>query len=298
MKTWWVHVRYAWRTVLRRWMEAPLFHALTVLGLAVSLVLLAVLFVVLMNAQRLVNILPAQSAVMVYVRPHSSEADRQQLSAQMDGLPKLAHKQFVSQEAALSQLTRQLALGDVGRNLPENPLPDTWILTPSVLDASLVQQWSQTLSALPAVLLVQSDAVWVEQLQSLITTGQRVVILLAALLTIGLVSILGLAVRVQMVARLSEIEVSRMIGAADGFIVRPFLYFGLLEGLLAGLVAAAGIQLISVDVWPRIEALAHYYGQDGVLVLPSPLMMAEFVLASALLGWVGAWFAVRRVLWR
>ncbi len=298
MKAWWVHVQYAWRTVFRRWAEAPFGHALTVLGLGVSLILLAVLFMVLMGAQRAVDGLPAQGAVLVYANPHASDVDQQQLSAQIDVLPKLAHKQFISRAAALSELTQKLALGGMAHQLPDNLLPDTWILTPSVLDVTLIQQWTQALAALPAVMLVQSDTVWVGQLRALVNTGRHVVLLLAGLLALGLVSILGLAVRLQIVARLPEIDVSRMIGATDHFIARPFLYFGLLEGLLAGLVAVFGVWLLTVDLLPRLDVLLRYEGQTSLIVLPSLQTQAAFVLASALLGWLGAWLAVRQALWR
>jgi len=55
--------------------------------------------------------------------------------------------------------------------------------------------------------------------------------LLATLFAFALVAVTFNTIRLQVLTRREEIEVSKLIGATDPFIRRPFLYFGTLQGL-------------------------------------------------------------------
>ncbi|MGH8740583.1 MAG: cell division protein FtsX, partial [Burkholderiales bacterium] len=91
-----------------------------------------------------------------------------------------------------------------------------------------------------------------------------------------------------------EIEVSKLIGATDGFIRRPFYYLGLLQGLVGGGVAlaivGAGLGLLNREV----GELARSYGSSfRFAFLPAGDALA-IVLFAGLLGWLGAQLSVSR----
>ncbi len=296
MKTWLMHHLHALQTALSRLVHAPFASFFTLISLGITLSLPAIMAIVLLNVQQLGGALPTQGAITVYLRTDASAADLAQLEDHIQHLDKLAHKQFVPRKQALSQLSSQLSLGDLTSVLPDNPLPDAWILTPDRIDPQLTQRWTHELGTLPMVAQIQGDQLWITRLQALLKLGEGMVILLSGLLAVGLVTISGIIIRLQILSRLPEIQVSRLIGATDAFISRPFLYFGLVEGGIAGLLASgivyAGVSALNAP----ITALAHLYASSFAVHLPEPTAWLAFVAGSSILGWLGAWLAVQNTL--
>jgi cell division transport system permease protein len=101
-------------------------------------------------------------------------------------------------------------------------------------------------------------------------------------------------IRLQILTQREEIEVSKLIGATDGFIRRPFYYLGLLQGVAGGLVALAivsgGLALLNREV----RVLAESYGSAFRFSTLSPADALAVVLFAGLLGWLGAHLSVNR----
>jgi cell division transport system permease protein len=103
-------------------------------------------------------------------------------------------------------------------------------------------------------------------------------------------------IRLQVATRRDEVEVSRLVGATAADVRRPFLWFGLLEGTLAGALAAAFVALAGAWLQAQMQVLAPSYGielQAFSLALPE---MAVVAALAAALGWAGARIAVQREL--
>ena len=146
----------------------------------------------------------------------------------------------------------------------------------------------------PRVAHVQLDAVWLKRLQALLGLGRSAVLILAGLLGFALVIVTFNTIRLQILTQRQEIEVSRLLGATDPFIRRPFYWFGSLQGLFGGLVALAtvaiGIRALAVPV----AALAETYGAVFALTGPDWQEALAIVAFASLLGWLGAAISVRQ----
>ena len=141
---------------------------------------------------------------------------------------------------------------------------------------------------------MQADAAWARRLTALAAIGRLAIWLLSALLGIGLVAVTFNTIRLQILTQREEIEVSKLIGATDAFIRRPFYYLGLLQGLAGGLVALAivlaGLALLNHEV----QALADSYGSTFRFGFLAPGDAVAVVLFAGLLGWLGAQLSVSR----
>jgi len=82
------------------------------------------------------------------------------------------------------------------------------------------------------------------------------------LLALALVAVTFNTIRLQILTRRDEIEVSKLIGATNPFIRRPFLYLGALQGLAGGCAAWVIVTLAAVVLNVELGDLATLYARQ------------------------------------
>ncbi len=232
----------------------------------------------------------------VFLRVELRRAEAEALGAKLKADARLREVRFISREQALKELQASEGLAEVVAALNRNPLPDAFVLRPKAAGAAALEALASDLRALPAVAQVQTDSAWARRLGALAGTARLAIALLAALLAFGLVAITFNTIRLQILTQRAEIEISKLIGATDAFIRRPFFYLGALQGLAGGLVALAILwgSLAALNV--GIADLAASYGSGYRLAFLKPGDALAVVLFSAGLGWFGAYLSVSRYL--
>ncbi len=297
MKNWLTHHRTALFDALRRLLRTPFSSFFTALAIGVALTLPAGLYLALVNLDHLAGQMPAQPEISLFVSDSATTAEIEKLKQKLESHPKLSKRRFVSRESALETLKSQ-GLSDITAGLDKNPLPDAWILTPNEASPSSMESLRKELAALTGVDNVQLDSAWAERLQAFLRIGERIALLLAALFGVALVAISSNAIRAQILTRQDEIEVSRLIGATDRYIRRPFLYFGALQGASGGLMAFAILILMQSLLSAPVGELASLYGSPFQLLGLTPLNGGLILGGAILFSWLGAWVAVSRSLRR
>jgi cell division transport system permease protein len=232
----------------------------------------------------------------LFLRSDAKRADAEALGAKLKADARLREARFVPREQALKELQATEGLAEVVAALNRNPLPDAFVLRPRATDAASLDALALDLRGLPGVAQVQLDSAWARRLGALAGTARLAIALLAALLAFGLVAITFNTIRLQILTQRAEIEISKLIGATDAFIRRPFFYLGALQGLAGGLVALGILwgSLAALNV--GVAELAASYGSNFRLAFLAPGDALAVVLFSAGLGWFGAFMSVSRYL--
>ena len=232
----------------------------------------------------------------VFLRVDAKRADADALGANLKADARLRDLRFIPREQALKDLQATEGMAEVVAALNRNPLPDAFVLRPKTADPAALEALARDLRALPAVAQVQVDSAWARRLGALAGTARLAIALLAALLAFGLVAITFNTIRLQILTQRAEIEISKLIGATDAFIRRPFYYLGALQGLAGGLVALAILwgSLAALNV--GVADLAASYGSTFRLSPLPPADALAVVLFSTGLGWFGAYLSVSRYL--
>ena len=289
-------LRQHWQTLLltlKRLARNPLATLLNVTVIGVALALPLGGYMLLQNLGGVAHQFTGNPQISLFLARDAGKADIAALEARLKQLPGVRAARFVSREQALEGLKQSENLSDAIAALQTNPLPDAFVLETGGGAAELEQLETQ-LRALPKVAHVQLDSAWVKRLEGLLALGRTAVLILATLLACGLVAVTFNTIRLQILTQKDEIEVSKLIGATDAFIRRPFFHLGLIQGALGG-VAALAIVFLCMHVLNRnILALAQLYGSDFRLRffgLPDCLALLAF---AALLGWLGAYMSVSR----
>lgn len=280
--------------VLRRMFASPLAGFLNILVIGIALSLPAGMYVLLQNAQGLVAQLSGTPQISLFMNTDTKTDDVDKLRKQLEQHPAIARVEFVARAQALEQLKQSTGLADVIGGLQQNPLPDAFIVYPKPSAAQSLDELRVELAKLPKVELAQLDSAWAYKLEALLKFGRMVVLILASLLSLALVAITFNTIRLQILTQRDEIEVAQLIGATNGFIRRPFLYFGATQGLLGGIMAWLIITISLLLLNHQLNTLAQLYASQFVLHPLSPGDSLTLLLFSMYLGWLGAWLSVAR----
>lgn len=295
MNHWLAHNLASLSDALRRFGRTPFASLFTALAIGVAITLPVGMYLTLKNVNHLAGDLPAQPEISVFLAKNSGQAERDAIAKKIGAHAAIARHRFVSKDAALERLNAQ-GLNDITAGLSENPLPDAWIVVPREGNPREMEALRKELAALPGVESVHADSVWAERLQAMLGIGRHVVLLLSALFGLALIAIASNAIRSQILSRREEIEVSRLIGATDRYVRRPFLYFGALQGASGAVAALIILTLLGMALDGPVSRLATLYGSPFQL---SPLDFREsaiVLLSPILFSWVGAWIALSRTL--
>ena len=273
------------------------FAALMTMGVvAVALALPLFLNLVLQNVSAATGNWNDAFDLSVYMDKKASAARVTSLAKQLGLRGDVSAVRVITADQALAEFRVNSGFGNALDALSDNPLPDTLIVTPTLVAST--PQGTDTLkaaiAAMPDVQTVQLDTDWVKRLHAMLDILRRVVLLTGGLLGIGVVLIVGNTIRLDILNRRAEIEVMKLVGASDGFARRPFLYSGIWYGLGGGAMALILVAVAAAVLSRPVEQLALLYGSQF------RLRGLRFGAASGLLGvavvlaWVGSWFAATR----
>jgi len=295
MMGWLRHQKHALTAAVNRLRAHPLSTLLTALAMGVAISLPGVLYLGLNNLSRVAGDLPAHPEISIFLDSGMSDTHRQAIAARLKQ-PDIAAARFVPRDEALAALSASQGLTDISAGLTQNPLPDAWVVRPQDTSREALARVADELGKLPGVAETHIDSLWADRLQAALAIGRAGVWLLAGLFAIALVAISGNAIRAQVLARRDEILVSRLIGATDRYIRRPFLYLGALQGLLGGLAAIGVLAIAGGVLRAPVERLAALYGSTFHLLPPTAIEVAAVLAFTAAFGWLGAWLSVTRAL--
>lgn len=209
---------------------------------------------------------------------------------------------FVPRDQALDALKDKSGLTDVLETLGENPLPDSYVVKLDSFGASAqateVEAIAAQMRALPNIDTVQVDSAWVKRLAALLGVLRLALLMLALTLGMVVVAVVFNTIRLQVLTQRDEIAVSKLLGATDNFIHRPFYYTGAFLGLCAGGVALGAVALVLRPLNGAIAEFARLYASEFQLAPLGPTSIAILLAVSALLGLSGAVLSVQRHLAR
>jgi cell division transport system permease protein len=296
MKLW---LRLHWHALaesLRRVGAQPLAAVFSILVLAVAIALPVMAALALKSVGAVTSSLETDPHVNVYLALDASDEDVKRIEQALRASPEAAAVKFIPRAQALEELKSTTHLAELLASLDRNPLPHAFTVRVRMSDAAKLGAARAAWSKLAKVDQVVADFEWSERLGRWIRFGNRLLAMVGLVLGAAVAFIVGHLIRLQILSRREEIEVSQLIGATASDVRRPFLYHGLIQGLLAGLAAVGLAAAAAYWVGAELRALTPLYASELKVVFPVPSEWLAVVALAGLLGLVGAWWAVGREL--
>jgi cell division transport system permease protein len=270
------------------------FMTTLVIGLALSLPLALKLFVT--NAGIATGGFANAIDLSVYFKQDVPFETVQQLARNARERPEVAEVTIISADEALKEFREYSGFGTALEALENNPLPHVLHVRPSPLGSTSAQleALKRYFVAWPEVDLVQIDSEWVLRFNAILDLMRRVLAITAALLALGVLAIIGNTIRLEILNRRAEIEVTKLVGGTNAFVRRPFLYTGMLYGVIGALLAWL-VVTVAVDILEGpVHLLAQLYGSRYALHGPTSDDVLILLGTGLVLGWMGAWISSAR----
>ncbi|NVJ65813.1 MAG: cell division protein FtsX [Gammaproteobacteria bacterium] len=274
----------------------PANSLLTILVLAIALALPGIFYIMTNNAKSLSSNWDSSMALSLYLQDSASEAQAQNLVADLLNQDAFKSVTLTTKEEALEEFKKYSGIANSLEMLEENPLPMVISLVPKdgSMDLASLEAKAEDLSQLPLVDSASLDAEWINRYQEILKISEKIGSFISFLLAVGVLLIVGNTIRLAILNRREEIQVIKLVGATDAFIRRPFLYTGLWYGLMAGVIAALMISILGNLVMTSTSRLAELYDSQYQLLGLTLLQTLILILIGALLGLIGSWISVSK----
>ncbi len=262
----------------------------TVIGISLVLFMLGSLGLILLNAKNLSEYVKENVQVQIYLKETVVDSDALALKANLDDKNFTKESRFVNKAMAAEKLQEELG-EDFVNFLGYNPLSSSIDLFVKAKFASpaKLEQLARNLRNHPLVADVVYSPDLVAQLNKNINNIALVMLGFSALLLLISIALINNTIRLSIYSKRFVIKTMQLVGATSGFIRRPFIWQGMLQGLCASFIA---LLLIAGLVYVVSNEIPDFFRlQDAVIYAQ---VFGGVVLMGIIISWISTYLAVRK----
>ena len=230
----------------------------------------------------------------VFMKPEGTPAQIEAVRRQLGAMPQVKRARFCDKTCAFKEFKTLFAtqpefLGAVTRD----DLPPSFRVVPH--DPALTDEIGRAMQNRPGVYKVSYAEKTVKSLLRYTRVLQLVILVIALVLLLSASVLILNTIRMAIYARRREVAVMKLVGATNWFIRVPFMFEGLVQGLV-GAAVAFGVVVLSRNVFLdviRDNRLFHSFYVSGSEVVGTGIFM---ILVGVIVGGVGSALAVNRFL--
>ncbi len=286
-------IRYFWSEALKSLFRNRFMTIASILTVTLSMFILGMFLCVVFNIDHAATYLESQVEMSIYLKEDLTTPQVMEVGKHLKALPGVESVSFVNKDEALAQFKEQLGeQAGILEAVNGNPLPASYSLsfdTPTHLKQAAV-----IVSEYKAVESVQYGQDIIEQLykvaQFIRIAGAVIIVFLAG----AELFIISNTIRLTVFARRREIQIMKYVGATNGFIRWPFIY----EGVVIGII---GSGIASIFIWEGYQLVLAKINEAGLVFLPLmrvyPFMMyivLSLLIAGVFIGVLGSAISLRK----
>lgn len=284
------HFRESFKSLGRNgWMTFASVSAVTV-----TLLLVGVFFVLLMNMNNIASNIEKDVEVRVHLDVTATDEDILVVEEQLKALPEVSEVTFSSKEEELVIINE--SLGNAFTLFEQdNPLRDVYIVkTKTPEDVVTVAEQAEKMNFVESVKYGQG---YVEKLFKIVDISRNIGLVLIIGLLFTAMFLISNTIKITIVARKSEIEIMRLVGATNSFIRWPFFLEGLWLGILGSIIPIALIATTYYQIYEYATPKMNIQFFELLSFNPFVYQVAGILLLmGALIGVWGSMMSVRKFL--
>ncbi|MFP1982098.1 permease-like cell division protein FtsX [Lonsdalea quercina] len=285
--------RYAWGNTLRDMLRQPLATLLTIMVIAISLTLPSICYLVWKNVSQAATQWYPTPQLTIYLDKALDDKAAEGVIAKIQSTDGVDKVNYLSRNEAMGEFRNWSGFGGALDMLEENPLPAVVIVTPKMTfqSAETMTSLRDRITSIEGVDEVRMDDSWYSRLVAMTGLVGQIAFTIGVLMIVAVFLVIGNSIRLSIFSRRDTINVMKLIGATDGFILRPFLNGGAMLGLCGALLSLILSQAL---VWKLSAATAQVAAVFGTTFAVKGMGWDEgllLLLVAAMIGWLAAWLA-------
>lgn len=287
------HIRQAKASFSSLW-HRPLGNLLTLAVIAMALSLPASVYLVGKNVAEVAKGVTSPSSVSAYLQEQTAEARIMVLKDQVEGWDNVQSVRYVSSQQGLNDLSEFSGFEQAISLLSDYSLPAVLVIQPSSQKETDIKALVRALGREDVVSDVRIDEDWLARLDAIRNLAVTVAVTLSILMLGAVFLIVGNTLRFTVLAHKEEIQVMKLIGATDSFILRPYLYSGMWFGLIGSAMAWCLIAVITILLNGAVDNLAQLYDSQFRLIGLNWDESLLLLMQGSFLGYIAAWLSARK----
>ncbi len=271
---------------------------ITIITIALCILVVSAFALFFENTCRIIKSKEQGVKIMAFLKPEFNINMLPQLEFKINAMGKAKKIIFISKEDALKQLKRDMKSRSAFLDsLKENPLPDALkiIAKKSLNNWKDIKIFAQELEKIPMVEEVEYGQKWLGKFLSIFNLFKITGYAISSLFFIIAICITANTIRLAFYSRREEVEIMRLVGATDKFIIMPFYIEGLLQGITGGIAGIIMLFLLFILLSSGIERNFPLYMLFNIKFL-SIKYIAIIITCSAFLGWLGSYLSLKQFL--
>ncbi|NBW52998.1 MAG: ABC transporter permease [Betaproteobacteria bacterium] len=264
------------------------------LVIGVTLILPSISFLLVQNLKSISETIQHESQISIFLKKDISVDAKNKIEKDLKSRIEINNYHYVKKEEAWPRLQKSMGFNESNNGLSENPLPDAFFVSPNTVNPNQIMILKSSLDKLEGVDQVVVDTGWVKKLNSILHLANKAIFLASILLAFMLIVVIGNTIRLQMTSHHEEIELSKLIGATNQFIRRPFLYSGFIYGLGGGLTAALSLKLIVIFLNQTVVEVEALYGAQFMIVDLTLVQYLSIVGSSILIAVAASFISINQ----
>ncbi len=291
--------RYYLKETLNNLWQYKTRHVFSLTIICLSSLILGVFLALSNNLGEKAGELSRNLSVVFYLHKDAPPADRAALEEKVRAFSAAGEVRSIDAGEGRERFLRNFPeLKDIVANLNENPFPPSIEMTlrrPNV-PADEILAFIAAARANPAVEDVQFNREWAERVQSLGRLARSAGFFLGGILVLASFLIISNVIKLNVLARKSEIEILRLVGATNTFIRVPFLLEGVVMGVAGGLLSLLlvflVVKLFPVYLGSSLGVLRELVGFRYLTLFQA----LSLTVGGALVGFLGSLSSIARFL--
>jgi cell division transport system permease protein len=264
----------------------------TVISISLVLFMLGALGLIVLHAKKLSDYVKENIGFSIILKENVKEVDIVQLQKTLDAANYVKSTEYITKEKAAESLKKDLG-EDFVSFLGYNPLLAS-------IEVRLKADYANndSIAWIERELLANTkvkEVIYQKSLISMVNENIKKISLVmlgfSALLLLISIALINNTIRLSIYSKRFLIKSMQLVGATKGFIRRPFVIKGIMQGIYAGIIAVA--LLVGLLYFAQREIPELLYLQDEQLIA---ILFGFVILLGILISWFSTFLAVRKYL--